>query len=202
MNGMRTERGQEAAGATREEPRYLPGVRTGRRGRGSGGTGPAARRRVRCRGVARHRRWPPARQLRENVRRGGCPGRRASCESTCGISRSDNGPDPHGRPGRVPRHHRRLCSRRAGYRRAPGARSARPGIGHPGDWRSGRAADQAEAGGGTRCGGIPVSAEGLRVEQLSCRRALTSAAGRSEVLSETHSEACSETHSEVLSEVL
>lgn len=44
MNGMRTERGQGAAGATREEPWYRPGVRTGRRGRGSGGTGPAARR--------------------------------------------------------------------------------------------------------------------------------------------------------------
>lgn len=102
MNGMRTERGQEAAGATREEPRYLPGVRTGRRGRGSGGTGPAARRRVRCRGVARHRRWPPARQLRENVRRGGCPGRRASCEDTCGISRSDIRPGPPRAPGARP----------------------------------------------------------------------------------------------------
>ena len=200
MNGMRTGRRQEAAGATREEPRYRPGVRTGRRGRGSGGAGPASRRSGSAAGASHA--IAAGRRLGNFVRTsGGGAGARAAgrpVRARAGSPGATYGPGPHGRPGRVRHRHRRPCSRRAGHRRAPGARSARSGIGHPWGWRSGRAADQAEAGGRTRCGGIPVSAEGSCVEQLSCRRALMSAAGRSEVLSEACSEACSEALSEAL----
>ena len=199
MNGMRTGRRQEAAGATREEPRYRPGVRTGRRGRGSGGAGPASRRSGSAAGASHA--IAAGRRLGNFVRTSGGAGARAAgrpVRARAGSPGATYGPGPHGRPGRVRHRHRRPCSRRAGPPRVPGARSARPGIGHPGDWRSGRAADQAEAGGRTRCGGIPVSAEGSCVEQLSCRRALMSAAGRSEVLSEACSEACSEALSKVL----
>ena len=200
MNGMRTGRRQEAAGATREEPRYRPGVRTGRRGRGSGGAGPAVRRSGSAAGSSHA--IAADRRLGNFMRTsGGGAGIRAAgspVRARAGSPGAAYGPDPHGRPGRVPRHHRRPCSRRAGPPRAPGARPDRLGIGHPGDWRSGCAAVQAEAGGGTRCGGLPVSAEGSRVEQLSCRRALTSAAGRSEVLSKVLSKVLSEVLSEVL----